>query len=137
MRYSLPCQTGSTASRKKETQRLTKEIPAEKCYNLGIDEMASFPTNDWLCGQPAANLKLFESFQNLNSHSLQEDSGLWTVHCFQSPPRILAGTLQGATYIVKFSLPARQTPFQVVDLLLQLNLPLFGMLSLRRLEQCV
>lgn len=50
---------------------------------------------------------------------------------------LLAGTLQGATYIVKFSLPARQTPFQVVDLLLQLNLPLFGMLSLRRLEQCV
>lgn len=88
MRYSLPCQTGSTASRKKETQRLTKEIPAEKCYNLGIDEMASFPTKDWLRGQPAANLKLFESFQNLNSHSLQEDSGLWTVHCFQSPPRM-------------------------------------------------
>ena len=33
-----------------------------------------------------------EAFRKLpkskNSHSLQEDSGLWTVHCFQSPPRM-------------------------------------------------
>jgi len=87
MRYSLPCQTGSTASRKKETQRLTKEIPAEKCYNLGIDEMASFPTKDWLRGQPAANLKLFESFQNLKTAILYKrtvDYGLCTAS--QAPP---------------------------------------------------
>ena len=118
-----------------KAQRLTKEMPtktSKKPCSLGIDDMAPFPTKDWLRGQPA-----FRKASNLKSkngilYKRRMDCGLWT-------SSLLAATcvFEATDHIAKFCLPTPQTPLEVVDFLLQLNLPLFRMGCICRLEQCL